>query len=122
MLEYVGLMNYFNVIGLSVLNNLFINMGYDVTKHLSHDHHIFNSAVPLAFGANFGDYYIGVSSVSDGDHAILPFNSIMGVGFGLGNSKTIVGFDNYIAISSVNPFGGEGLPMIHTMGLNYIKK
>jgi hypothetical protein len=104
----MSLVESFNVLSLSVLNTFIVDMDYDITKHSSYETRRGNIGVPLAYGSNFGDFYLGSSVIYDADHAILPYNPIVGFGFGLGNSKTFIGFDSSISIGSVNPFGGEG--------------
>ena len=104
----MSLVDSFHILSLSVLNTFIVDMDYDITKHSSYEVRKGNTGIPLAYGSNFGDFYFGGSVVYDEDHVILPYNPVIGFGFGLGNSKTFIGLDSTISIGSVNPFGGEG--------------
>lgn len=105
----MGLAESFNLLGLSVVNTFLSGMDYDIVKHSSYETRKGNFGVPLAYGAHFGDIFGGTSIVSDPDHAIVPYNPIIGFGFGLGDAQQSVGFESVINIGSVNPFGGESV-------------
>lgn len=104
----MSLVEAFNVLSLSVLNTLIMDMDYDISKHSSYELRKGNTGIPLAYGSNFGDFYLGSSVIYDQNHETLPFNPVVGLGFGLGDAKELIGFDSSIGIGSVNPLGGEG--------------
>ena len=105
----MSLLELFNVTKLSVLNSILIDMSYDITKHKYYETRKGNAGVPIAYGASYGDYYLGASIISDSNHLLYPYNVAIGLGLGLGNPKTNIGFENSVSIGSVNPFGGEGI-------------
>jgi hypothetical protein len=62
---------------------------------------------PSAFGANFGDAYIGVSG-SNRRAKVNEADGSMGLGFGLGDSSKYVGLEVSVNLGSIRKFAANG--------------
>lgn len=64
---------------------------------------------PTAYGADWGDVYIGISQVTGGRPASSNFDGSAAIGFGLGDAVKNVGVEVSTSIISLNGIGDDGI-------------
>ncbi|MGC1305865.1 MAG: hypothetical protein WA885_01460 [Phormidesmis sp.] len=64
---------------------------------------------PTAYGADWGDVYVGLSQVTAGKPANSNFDGSAAIGFGLGNAVENVGVEVSVSIISLNGFADDGI-------------
>ncbi len=77
-------------------------------------------ATPSAFGASWGDVFIGASAATAGKARTQPDASIS-MGFGLGNARKLIGLELGYNIGSIKSFGANGTFDIKANRIVYAK-
>jgi hypothetical protein len=67
----------------------------------------FGMGIPTAFGANWGDAFIGASAATAGK-ARDQIDGSISTGFGLGNARDLVGLEVVYNLGSIRRFGANG--------------
>ncbi|PZO10256.1 MAG: hypothetical protein DCF25_20880 [Leptolyngbya foveolarum] len=64
---------------------------------------------PTAYGADWGDAYIGLAQVTEGKPADSNFDGSAAIGFGFGDAIKNVGLETSVSIISLNGFAEDGI-------------
>jgi hypothetical protein len=64
--------------------------------------------IPSAFGANWGDFFIGASGATSGNRSPTNVDGSISTGFGIGDSEKLIGMSFTYNLGSIENFGSNG--------------
>jgi hypothetical protein len=64
--------------------------------------------IPSAFGANWGDFFIGASGATSGNRSPTNVDGSISTGFGIGDSDKLIGMSFTYNMGSIQNFGSNG--------------